>query len=74
MCQEEEVEAALNRLFEFLMRRQMISEIDSVAKTEIAQIAEEFGSYLREQRGLADEDCDRVPKVRSSLSKRFVGK
>lgn len=49
----EEAEAALNRLFEFLMRRQMISEIDSAAKTEIEQIAEEFGSYLREQRGLA---------------------
>jgi integrase/recombinase XerD len=49
----EEAEAALNRLFEFLMRWQMISEIDSAAKTDIEQIAEEFGSYLREQRGLA---------------------
>jgi site-specific recombinase XerD len=49
----EEAEAAINRLFEFLLRRGVICEEGSAPKTEIEQIVETFGTYLSEQRGLA---------------------
>lgn len=49
----EEAEAAINRLFEFLARRQIISEGGPAPMNEIEQVVDTFGTYLLEQRGLA---------------------
>lgn len=49
----EDAEAALNRLFEFLARRQIIAEAGPDPKSEIAQVVDLFGTYLLEQRGLS---------------------
>jgi integrase/recombinase XerD len=49
----EEAEAAINRLFEFLARRQIISEGGPAPMNEIEQVVDIFGTYLLEQRGLA---------------------
>ncbi|MDX2105830.1 MAG: site-specific integrase [Candidatus Melainabacteria bacterium] len=49
----EEAEAAINRLFEFLARRQIISEGGPAPMNEIEQVVDLFGTYLLEQRGLA---------------------
>jgi site-specific recombinase XerD len=49
----EDTEAAINRLFEFLARRQIITVESSAPKSEIDQIVDLFGTYLLEQRGLS---------------------
>lgn len=48
-----DAEAALNRLFAFLVRREVISAGDSPSKTEVEEVAASFGVHLREQRGLS---------------------